>query len=114
MHYSTQMVIHTFSKTDGIGDLMIEVLGYEIQYFNKSKRIRKDKNSIERNDPLILFDIFKSFQIDKADPPFPRPAGYWWFGCSQNEGIVPDNNANNPGSSNNGAGHKGTGGGFLY
>ena len=80
----------------------------------KANELGKTKNSIERNDPLILFDIFKSFQIDKADPPFPRPAGYWWFGCSQNEGIVPDNNANNPGSSNNGAGHKGTGGGFLY
>ena len=21
------------------------------------------------------------FQVDDADPPFPRPAGYWWFGC---------------------------------
>jgi len=21
------------------------------------------------------------FQVDKAEPPFPRPAGYWWFGC---------------------------------
>lgn len=20
-------------------------------------------------------------QVDTADPPFPRPAGYWWFGC---------------------------------
>ena len=38
------------------------------------------------------------FQIDKAAPPFPRPAGYWWFGCAQNEGIVPDNNNNNSGS----------------
>ncbi|KAF2354216.1 Hemopexin-like repeat protein [Trinorchestia longiramus] len=23
----------------------------------------------------------RSFRIDTADPPFPRPAGYWWFGC---------------------------------
>ena len=22
-------------------------------------------------------------QVDKADPPFPRPAGYWWFGCTK-------------------------------
>ncbi|XP_043202429.1 matrix metalloproteinase-2-like isoform X1 [Amphibalanus amphitrite] len=21
------------------------------------------------------------FQVDEADPPYPRPAGYWWFGC---------------------------------
>ena len=21
------------------------------------------------------------FQVDDGDPPFPRPAGYWWFGC---------------------------------
>ena len=20
-------------------------------------------------------------QVDEGDPPFPRPAGYWWFGC---------------------------------
>ena len=20
-------------------------------------------------------------QVDEADPPYPRPAGYWWFGC---------------------------------
>ena len=32
-----------------------------------------------------------ALKIDQADPPFPRPAGFWWFGCSQNEGIVPDN-----------------------
>lgn len=29
----------------------------------------------------------RGFGIDKADPPFPRPAGYWWFGCAQNEGF---------------------------
>jgi hypothetical protein len=22
-----------------------------------------------------------AFQVDTADPPFPRPAGSWWFGC---------------------------------
>jgi len=21
--------------------------------------------------------------VDKADPPYPRPAGYWWFGCTK-------------------------------
>jgi len=24
-----------------------------------------------------------SFQVDKADPPYPRPAGHWWFGCTK-------------------------------
>jgi len=23
----------------------------------------------------------RSFKVDDGDPPFPRPAGYWWFGC---------------------------------
>ncbi|XP_023337348.1 stromelysin-3 isoform X2 [Eurytemora carolleeae] len=23
----------------------------------------------------------RSFKVDTADPPFPRPVGYWWFGC---------------------------------
>ena len=53
---------------------------------------------------------FFLFQIDNADPPFPRPAGYWWFGCSQNEGIVPDNN-NNDG---NGVGNGGGEGGITF
>ena len=21
-------------------------------------------------------------QVDDGEPPFPRPAGYWWFGCT--------------------------------
>lgn len=26
-------------------------------------------------------------QVDVADPPFPRNAGYWWFGCrAENKG----------------------------
>jgi matrix metalloproteinase-14 (membrane-inserted) len=25
----------------------------------------------------------RTFNIDKASPPFPRPSGPWWFGCSQ-------------------------------
>ena len=23
----------------------------------------------------------KRFEIDRGDPPFPRPSGRWWFGC---------------------------------
>jgi len=23
----------------------------------------------------------RNFRVDRGDPPFPRPAGYWWFGC---------------------------------
>ena len=30
------------------------------------------------------FDAANS-QVDKADPDFPRPAGFWWFGCSSIE-----------------------------
>ena len=30
-----------------------------------------------------------NLQVDKAEPDFPRPAGFWWFGCSSIEqGIV--------------------------
>lgn len=34
------------------------------------------------------FGFFSVFlQIDTADPPFPRNAGYWWFGCrAENKG----------------------------
>jgi len=24
----------------------------------------------------------RAFRVDSADPAFPRPTGYWWFGCS--------------------------------
>lgn len=27
------------------------------------------------------FEWLNLFQMDTADPPFPRVAGYWWFGC---------------------------------
>ncbi|KAL1140593.1 hypothetical protein AAG570_000523 [Ranatra chinensis] len=31
----------------------------------------------------------RSFSVDPADPPFPRPAGYWWFGCrAQSKGGI--------------------------
>ena len=26
-----------------------------------------------------------NLQVDKAEPDFPRPAGFWWFGCSSIE-----------------------------
>lgn len=30
-------------------------------------------------------------QVDTADPPFPRNAGYWWFGCrAENKGHNQD------------------------
>ena len=25
-------------------------------------------------------NMFSSAKVDDDDPPFPRPAGYWWFG----------------------------------
>ena len=32
--------------------------------------------------------------MDTADPAFPRPAGYWWFGCkAESKGGNPGNNA---------------------
>lgn len=31
----------------------------------------------------------RSFAVDDADPPFPRNAGYWWFGCrSETKGGI--------------------------
>ncbi|XP_073984475.1 matrix metalloproteinase 1 isoform X2 [Rhodnius prolixus] len=31
----------------------------------------------------------RTFSVDIADPPFPRPAGYWWFGCrSETKGGI--------------------------
>lgn len=32
--------------------------------------------------PLLNYSCFNSSpQVDTADPPFPRPTGFWWFGC---------------------------------
>lgn len=27
----------------------------------------------------------RAFRVDTADPNFPRPAGYWWFGCPESQ-----------------------------
>lgn len=29
----------------------------------------------------MLTTDYSVFQVDTADPAFPRPAGFWWFGC---------------------------------
>ncbi|CAL4067849.1 unnamed protein product [Meganyctiphanes norvegica] len=29
----------------------------------------------------------RAFRVDSADPPFPRPTGYWWFGCPDSSQI---------------------------
>ncbi|KAK9503723.1 hypothetical protein O3M35_010224 [Rhynocoris fuscipes] len=43
----------------------------------------------------------RTFSVDIADPPFPRPAGYWWFGCrSETKGGFTDSPAE--GNSNDG------------
>jgi len=30
----------------------------------------------------------RKFKVDDGDPPFPRPAGYWWFGCTSTPSKV--------------------------
>ena len=41
--------------------------------------LKKNKN--------IFF--IRLFQVDAADPAFPRATGYWWFGCrSANRGTL--------------------------
>lgn len=38
-------------------------------------------------DILYNHRLFRFLQVDTADPPFPRNAGYWWFGCrAENKG----------------------------
>ncbi|XP_075235425.1 matrix metalloproteinase 1 isoform X2 [Lycorma delicatula] len=38
----------------------------------------------------------RNFAVDSADPPFPRNAGYWWFGCrSATKGAISSNNNDN-------------------
>lgn len=47
-------------------------------------------------DNYYRFDD-KRFQIDKGDPPFPRPNGRWWFGCNT-AATLRDENTNQPSS----------------
>lgn len=35
-------------------------------------------------------------QVDTTDPPFPRNAGYWWFGCRAESKHGSKNNRVNP------------------
>ncbi|XP_053657492.1 matrix metalloproteinase-16 isoform X2 [Cherax quadricarinatus] len=30
----------------------------------------------------------RAFRVDTADPQFPRPAGFWWFGCPASESQI--------------------------
>ena len=61
-----------------------------VQWSNKRTYFFKDGEYYRFND--------RRFQIDSADPPFPRKSGSWWFGCTKKEtfalqndqdGIVP-------------------------
>lgn len=39
--------------------------------------------------------LYGALQVDNADPPFPRSAGYWWFGCrSETKGSTTGNQDN--------------------
>merc|ERR1712107_334153 len=48
-----------------------------VQWSNKRTYFFKDDEYYRFND--------RRFQIDSGDPPFPRPAGKWWFGCKPKE-----------------------------
>ncbi|VVC43446.1 Hypothetical protein CINCED_3A002822 [Cinara cedri] len=63
------------SNWDGIPDNIDAVL----HYTNGYTYFFKDENYYRFND--------RTFAVDTADPPFPRNAGYWWFGCrAENKG----------------------------
>ncbi|XP_037076388.1 matrix metalloproteinase-24-like [Pollicipes pollicipes] len=37
------------------------------------------------------------FRVDNADPPYPRPSGYWWFGCkSQSSSLMSPSSQRHP------------------
>ncbi|XP_050539093.1 matrix metalloproteinase-19 isoform X2 [Daktulosphaira vitifoliae] len=57
------------SNWDGIPDNIDAAL----HYTNGYTYFFKDENYYRFND--------RTFAVDTADPPFPRNAGYWWFGC---------------------------------
>ncbi|CAG0919450.1 unnamed protein product, partial [Notodromas monacha] len=44
------------------------------------------RSSDARPDPASVLDAvfapFDAHKVDKGDPPYPRPVGDWWFGCS--------------------------------
>ncbi|XP_025201188.1 matrix metalloproteinase-16 isoform X1 [Melanaphis sacchari] len=63
------------SNWDGIPDNIDAAL----HYTNGYTYFFKDENYYRFND--------RTFAVDIADPPFPRNAGYWWFGCrAENKG----------------------------
>lgn len=49
-------------------------LNAALQYTNGYTYFFKDDKYYRFND--------NHFAVDAADPPFPRPVGHWWFGCS--------------------------------
>jgi len=47
----------------------------------------------------------RAFKVDKANPAFPRPASFWWFGCKSSpkdrSDVPPKADDNNPGEGSN-------------
>ena len=58
-------------------------------------------------------NLITFFQVDEAEPSFPRPVSYWWFGCkSQPKGRIPKPNTSfGGGSGRTGGGFRGQGDG---
>jgi len=68
------------SNWEGIPDYVDDA----VQYDNGFTYFFKKGDYYRFND--------RYFRVDDGDPPFPRPAGHWWFGCDQaSTPLVRDN-----------------------
>ncbi|XP_046393280.1 matrix metalloproteinase-14 isoform X2 [Ischnura elegans] len=63
----------TYPKPIGNWEGVPDNLDAALQYTNGYTYFFKDGLYYRFSDSM--------FMVDPADPPFPRPAGYWWFGC---------------------------------
>ncbi|KAK7081846.1 putative peptidoglycan binding domain [Halocaridina rubra] len=60
-----------------------------LQYSNGYTYFFKDGQYYRFND--------RAFRVDTASPDFPRPVGYWWFGCPASGNQIAPNVHNNKG-----------------
>ena len=75
------------SNWEGIPDNIDDAIQYTNGYtyfFKKGLYYRFDDRSFQVTIPCnVCTDTSFCFQVDsRASPSFPRPAGYWWFGCT--------------------------------
>lgn len=76
---SLPLVLHSQISSSSLIDITHAIL-----YFSFSSNMALD---LPQDGDYWRFND-RAFRVDSADPAFPRPTGYWWFGCPSSDSLV--------------------------